>query len=263
MTVDASILDEFLELIKEAAPKTKVELKQTQKKEVGLWHNWNANGRKPEHLQPLLDSFKPVLDKHARVFTNSKVELPTSTIHFEVRKQFVNALKTYDPAKGTQLNTWVQTNLQKTSRFVKTYQNLGKIPESQISGIRKFNESKAHLTDKFGHEPDTRSMADHLGWSHKRVVQLQKELSRKDLPASAFMIEPAESLSAKELEAVTLMQYGLTPEERTVYEYTFGMNGRPMLKPGQISSTAKIHPSKVSRIRNKLQGKLQDTMQYL
>jgi DNA-binding MarR family transcriptional regulator len=59
------------------------------------------------------------------------------------------------------------------------------------------------------------------------------------------------------------MQYGLTPQERTVYEYTFGMNGRPMLKPGQISTQAKIHPSKVSRIRNKLQTKLKETMTYL
>jgi DNA-directed RNA polymerase specialized sigma subunit len=191
---DIGLLDEFLELdlVKEALakkkapePKDKNVLKATQKKEIELWHTWNDNGRKPAHLKPLFESYKPLLQREANKFRT--VELPKSTIMAEMRKQFVNAVKTYDPnhAKKTQLSSWVTTNLQKSSRFIKTYQNYGKIPEGQISGIREFKQAKETLFNLNGHEADTRTLADHLKWPHKRVIQLQKEL-REDLPLSGF-----------------------------------------------------------------------------
>lgn len=258
-----SVLDFFLEThVKEAAPKkSREEMKATQKKELELWHTWNNNGRKPEHLHPLYESYKPMLSRTANVYVN-KVELPTSTIHAEIDKHFVNAVKTFNPGRGTQLNTWVQTNLQKASRFIKTYQNFGKIPEGQIAQIRKYDQAKEHLEAKFGFTPDTKAIADHMGISPRRVEQLQKE-RRADLPVSGWESDPAELLTPKELEAIKLMQYDLTPEERTVYEYTFGMNGKPRYQPGQIARTTNIHPSKVSRIRNRLVDKLKEAMDLL
>lgn len=257
-----NVLDSFLETyVKTAAPKkSREEMKETQKKEIDLWHHWNNNGRKPEHLEPLYESFKPLMNREAQKFVN-KVEIPTATIHHEISQHFVNAMKSFDPSKA-QLNTWVQTNLQKASRYVKSNQNMGKIPEGQISQIRHFDATKEQLSQKLGHEPDTKTLADALGWSPRRVTQMIKE-RRKDLPASGFESDPAELLTPKELEAIKLMQYDLTPEERTVYEYTFGMNGRPRYQPGQIAKTTNIHPSKVSRIRNKLVDKLKEAMELV
>jgi RNA polymerase sigma factor (sigma-70 family) len=257
-----NVLDSFLDtFVKIAAPKkSREEMKETQKKELDLWHHWNNNGRKPEHLDPLFESFKPLMNREAQKFVN-KVEIPTTAIHHEISQHFVNAMKSFDPSKA-QLNTWVQTNLQKASRYVKSHQNMGKIPEGQISQIRHFDSTKEQLAQKLGHEPDTKTLADTLGWSPRRVTQMIKE-RRKDLPASGFESDPAELLTPKELEAIKLMQYDLTPEERTVYEYTFGMNGRPRYQPGQIAKTTNIHPSKVSRIRNKLVDKLKEAMELL
>jgi DNA-directed RNA polymerase specialized sigma subunit len=256
-------LDEFLELVKEAMPpKKKDELKTVQRREIELWHSWNNNGRKPEHLKPLLESYGGLLQSQANKFRS--VEIPTSSIHAELRKQFVNAVKSYDPKKGTQLGSWVQTNLQKSSRFIKTYQNLGKIPEEQISKIREFKTAKEHLFNTNGYEPDTRAIAEHLKWPHKRVVQLQKEL-RPDKSASNYLHDPAEFLTPKELEATRILQFDtrMSPEERSVYEYTFGMNGKPRLQPGQIAKQTGIHPSKVSRIRTKLKGYVQEAIDVL
>jgi DNA-directed RNA polymerase specialized sigma subunit len=264
MLATTDTLDYFFDtFVKEAAPKkSREELRGIQKKELDLWHNWNNNGRKPEHLYPLYKSYKPMLTREANKFIN-RVELPTSTIHAEIDKHFVNAVKTFNPGRGTQLSTWVQTNLQKSSRFIKTYQNLGKIPEGQISQITRFNQAKDQLHSKLGYEPDTKTVADHLGWSQRRVMQMNKELSRKDLPASQFQSDPAEILTPRELEAIKLMQYDLSPEERTVYEYTFGMNGKSRLQPGQIAKSTGIHASKVSRIRNRLVDKLKEAMDIL
>lgn len=268
---DIEAIDDFLFLTKEGMPKAKKpevpkapELKSIQKKEMDLWHNWNKSGRKAKDLSPLFESYKPLIQRTAGKFVN-RVEIPTSAIHAELRKQFVSAMKSYDPGRGAQLNSWVTTHLQKASRFVKTYQNLGKIPEGNIAKITEFKQAKSELTDRLGHEPDTKTLADHLRWSQKRVVQLHKELSREDKPVSGFMHDPAEILTPKELEAVHLLQYDtrMGTQERAVYEYVFGMNGKPRLGPGEIAKKIKLHQSKVSRIRTKLKGYLKEAIEVL
>lgn len=269
------LLDEFLDqdLVKEALAKKKKEpekkdplqLKTTRTKELELWHNWNNNGRQPEHLKPLLDSFKPVIQKEVNKWKG--VEIPKSAIQAEMRKQFVNAVKTFNPQheKKTQLMSWVTTNLNKSSRFMKTYQNIGKIPEGQIARISEFKRAKEELANIHGFEPDTKTLADHLKWPHKKVVQLSKEL-RQDLPVSGFAGgDPAESMAPKELEAIRILQYDnrLSKEERAVYEYTFGLNGKQRLQPGQIAKQTGLHPSKISRIRGKIKGYIQEAADVL
>ena len=270
---DITALDDFLDLVlvkeglaKKVQPpkpeKDKVQFKATQKREIDLWHNWNNNGRKPEHLKPLYESFKPLLQREANKFRT--LEIPKSAISAEIRKQFVNAVKSYDPKRATQLNSWITTNLQKSSRFIKTYQNLGKIPEGQISKIREYKQAKETLFNKMGYEPDTEAIAEHLKWPRKRVAQLQKEL-RKDLSASGFPTDPAEILTPKELEAIRIIQFDnrLSKDERSVYEYTFGINGKAGLQPGQIAKQTGLQPSKVSRIRSKLKDYVQEAMDVL
>lgn len=255
-------LDEFLELIKEGMPaKEKPDLKTTQKKELELWHAWNTGGRKPELLKPLYESYKPAFQRELRKWKG--VEIPASAIQAEIRRHFVNAVKTYDPKKA-QLNTHVNFHFKKVSRFIKTYQNYGKMSEGQISKIREFKQGVEHLTNLHGYTPDTRTIADHLKWPHKTVVQLHKELSRRDLPVSGFPHEhdPIEMLKPRELEAVRLLQFDsrLSTEERTVYEHTFGLNGKSQLQPGQIAKATGMHLSKVSRIRNKLKGYVKEAL---
>ena len=262
----------FLDIFRPAAPqfvaplgmaaKSKRELKKTQEREMELWQQWDQGGRRVEDLEPLYKSYKPFINQYVHRFMRN--EIPASAIRAEVNQQFMNAVNSYDPSRS-QLNTWVQNNLRKTQRYVKTYQNLGHIPEGQISLITPYYQAKSELVAKFGHEPDTDSIADRMGLPTRKVAQLEKELSRKDLPVSGFgeQGDPAQMLTPKELEAFSLIKYDLTPEERTVYEYTFGVDGKPQLKPGEIAKKAKIHPSKVSRIRKKLKDKVYEAMEVL
>lgn len=244
----------------ETDKKTK-DLRGTQKKELELWHTWNSKGRTEEHLKPLYQSMKPVVNKAISAWAG-RVPVPTSAIHAEMHKQFFNALKTYQPGKSA-LNTWVTNNLRKGGRFIKNYQNIGRIPENQIEKIEPYKKAKQELYDKLGYEPDTASIAEHMGVHVRKIQQLEKE-NRQDLAASMFNEgDPAEILAPKELEALTLVQYDLTPEQRIVYEHTFGMNGKKMLKPGEIADKTGIHPSKVSRIRKLLKDKVDEAMELI
>ena len=247
------------------APRKKKDLKKTQRRESELWNHWNDNGRKKKDLEPLYISYKPVINQEVRRWTRN--EIPASAIRAEVNMHFMNAVKSFDPSKAG-LNTWVTKNFKKTQRFIATYQNIGKIPEGQLRLITPYKLAKDELATKFGHEPDVDSIAAHMGQPTRKIIQLQKELSRRDLAVSGFEAEgmggdPVTNLTPRELEAFNLIKYDLTPEEKIVYEYTFGVDGKPLLRPGEIAKQAKIHPSKVSRIRKKLKDKVQEAMEYI
>ncbi len=239
----------------------KKDLKKTQQREIDLWHNWNNGGRKSEHLEPLYRSMKPIINKAVSNWAG-RVQIPTSAIQAEMQKQFVNAIRTYQPGKSA-LNTWVTNNLRKGGRYIKNYQNIGHIPENQIDKIEPYKKAKQELYDKLGYEPDTVTIAEHMGVPVRKIHQLEKE-NRQDLAASKFNEgDPAQVLEPKELEALTLIQYDLTPEQRIVYEHTFGMNGKKMLKPGEIADKTGIHASKVSRIRKMLKDKVLEAMEVV
>ena len=41
------------------------------------------------------------------------------------------------------------------------------------------------------------------------------------------------------------------PKEKLVFEYTFGIYGKPRLKPKEIAKRSKMHEQKVRRIQSK------------
>jgi hypothetical protein len=107
-------IQEFLE----GKTKTATDRKQ---REMEMWQNWNTSGRKPDDLRPLLDSYKNVLANQAKRYVR-KFSIPEATIHADLQKNFLNALKTYDPAYNVQLNTHVENYLKKTYRYVGDYE---------------------------------------------------------------------------------------------------------------------------------------------
>jgi DNA-directed RNA polymerase specialized sigma subunit len=237
--------------------------KDEKKKELGakkhtgleLWKTWNTGGKKPEHLEPLLKSMQPLIENRARIYKNN-VEIPNAAIDFEHKRLAVEALHRYDPDKGTQLGTWVQNYLKKANRFIQTHQNVARITEPIAAKIGKFNSAKAELTERLGFEPDAHTLAEHTGFSMKEIKRLSKD-QRKGLIASGSMdASPAAFLSSRDQEVIHLIYHQLTPEERAVHEYTFGLFGKPSLKPGEIAKQLKMDSSKVSKLKSSIFRKM-------
>jgi hypothetical protein len=79
-------------------------------------------------------------------------------------------------------------------------------------------------------------------------VALEHEI-RDEIPSSRFAGEMMAIKPSKDAEVLRLIQYELTPEEKSVFEYSMGMNGKPQLKPGDIAQRLNMQPSKVSRLK--------------
>lgn len=256
-----------------AAPRTVEQVEQKKKDhsarkltEVELWHAWNDSGRKKEHLDPLLKSFQPMIQSRVNMYKN-RVEYPTSVIEHEHKVYFVQALKTWDPKKGT-LQTWVGWNLKRAGRDVDTNKNFARIPENVYKNIGSFNALKAELAEKLGHEPDDQAIHDYILESdHERLGRLSlKDIrrlgreQRKGLIAKGHEADPG-MYDPREEEIIHTIHYQLTPQEKVVHEYSFGINGKPKLSSGEIAKTLKMDPSKVSKIRTSIRNKIKQHLE--
>ena len=101
-------------------------LKDKQAEEMKLWRRWQSGDT--DAIGPLMRSYEPVVQQQVNKLKNAP--LPPIFIETEVKKQLLGAFETYDPNRGTQLNTWVHSRLPKVLRnTIYSYSNLGYIPE--------------------------------------------------------------------------------------------------------------------------------------
>jgi DNA-directed RNA polymerase specialized sigma subunit len=207
-------------------------------------------------LEELLKSLRPIVKRGASPFLRSG--LPQSVLEAEVKRIIIESLDAYDPVRfgNVQLSTFIISRIKKVNRMVYKHQNIGRISEQRITQIGTFNNVKSFLTDRFNREPSASEMADELSWSIPEVERMERE-TRKDLVSSIQQFEPGVVISDRDAEILELIYYELTQEEKVVYEYLLGKNGKPMLKPTQIAKTARLSPAKVSRLRNSIMKKFQ------
>jgi DNA-directed RNA polymerase specialized sigma subunit len=243
---------------------TKVKKEPDRIGELDLFHTWNNNGRKPEHLEPLLKSFQPLIQKRINIYKN-RVEIPTSAIEMEHKKAFVKALETYKPDKGTQLHSWVTTNLKQVGRYVGERQNFARITENITRHIGSFNAVKAELNEQLGYEPSAQDIHDHIiEMAHPKLAKLSlKDIKRLNEEQRGNLIDKGHDLlggstdfSTREEEVIHLIVPQLTKEERKVHELTFGLNGNKTHAPGAIAKKLNMDNSKVSKLRTSIYKKM-------
>lgn len=218
--------------------------------ELDLFKKWKKTGDK-EHFQELYGSMKNLIYDAAKKASYGS-NLPESAHKIYAAQNFLEALKTYDPNKGTALQTHVYGAVhQKAKRLNYLFQNLGHSPEPRVQKIGVFQNEHQYLRDSLGREPSVAELADHLSWNVKEVVNMQKEL-RKDLAMDAGTEEVPFFESPKEEEVLNFLYYDLSPEEKVVYEYIFGKFGRPKM----MKANNKVDFAGISRMTNMSESKI-------
>lgn len=221
-----------------------------------LWQQWRDSEEDPDKLRPLMGQFRGMIRQSVNRW--SSIDMPVAVIQAEHNKQFLRALRTFDPDKG-KLGTWVGSHLKKApQRFLTTYQNPARIVETRTGAKRGvFDNAVATLDDQLGREPSSQELSEHLGWSLPEVERAQSEgRAAYYTSATPFGLDPATNMPSRATEIARFIKTELSPEESLVWEYTTGEGGKPQLKPGEIATKLGMSPSKVSRLRNSITGKI-------
>lgn len=248
MTPIDELLDEICELEKLSAD----DLRKRQQHELEMWNTWQQNGHKKKHLRPLLRSLKPFINHKANAYAHRLRDIPPAAVRAEFTNQAVEALKKFDPNRGTKLTTYLTPQLKKAQRYVATYQNMARIPETRVYKIGELQNAEAALDEELGRAPTQLELADRLKWSPRLVGTLQKELVR-DYPTG--MNDSGTFTPSRQDEVMRLLPYELTNEERSVFEYIYGVGGKPKLGPGAIARKLGMSAPKVSRLKKAIAQK--------
>ena len=227
------------------------DLLNRQQREMEMWQQWKQNGQQKKDLQPLLNSLKGFISHKANVYANNVRDIPPAAIRAEFTNHAVKALETYDPNRGAKLTTHLGHQLNRAKRFVTTYQNPGRIPETRIYRISELSNAEQRLDEQLGRAPTQLELADKLKWSPRQVDLLQREV-RKALPTGSFESDPSSVVPSRQKEVLRLLPYELSNEERQVFEYLYGVGGKPVLGPGAIAQRLGMSAPKVSRLKKSI-----------
>lgn len=231
-------------------------------KEMDLYYRYKAGDQSAK--TELISSLTPLILSQANKFNNSG--LPTIAIKLEGQKLASQAIDTYDPSKA-QLNTHVTNYLQKISRFVTNYQNVGHIPEPRALLIGKYNTITANLESDKGREPTTHEIADAMQINLAEVERLQTEL-RKDLSTSVIADDEDDSgfyeyispmsYDPKMREAIDFTYFDADPTDKKILEYTLGLYGNPKRKGKEIAMALGISELELKRRRMDLAKQIKE-----
>jgi DNA-directed RNA polymerase specialized sigma subunit len=242
-----------LDLVLRACCLEKEAAKGAAEKDLVLWQQWNAS-KDPQDMDTLFKQVRPIIAKAVNVYAG-KVNIPTPAIQAEFERHALSAIKTYDPTRSA-LHTHITNQLNRGKRFVVTYQNVARVPENRSYRIGEFLRAKEELGDNLGREPSSMELADHMKWPVSQIAKLEQEM-RAEVPTSHLEGGDLTSVyTSPEAELLQLLPGELTGEEKLVYEYVTGSNGKPKLSGTQIAQRTGLSPAKVSRLRSSVATKV-------
>lgn len=229
---------------------------------MDLYKKWSQTKSK-EDFQNLYSTMKDTIEISSRKAAMGS-NVPQSAHKIWAAQLFLDSLRTYNPNMGAQLKTHVSTAIgRKANRLNYTYQDLGSKSEQRATKVGVFQAEHANLLNELGREPSMAELADRTHLGIKDVERLQKEL-HKNLSTNVGLDDQIAIETSFDDEVLSYIYYELSNEQKVVYEYIYGKNGKPRLvKPNgkvdydEISKRSRMSKSKVYRIVKEIEKVLE------
>lgn len=229
-----------------------------QERDERLIREWQAmppGFQKDQKLSEVLLSLQGVINQAVNQFRTAP--LPLRTLELEAKRQAVLALREWQPGRGTKPSSFLGTRLrQRLYRYVGENQNAARIPEAQIRQISPLKDAMSDLTSRYGREPSTHELADHMGLPVAHVTRLRKSLRADLLSSKPGMDEFEDHSHDPDFERAMMAYYNLSEQEKVVFDYLLGAHGQPRLKPSEIARKLSISAPRVSTIQKNIAKKL-------
>jgi DNA-directed RNA polymerase specialized sigma subunit len=214
-----------------------------QATDIELWKEWKRT-RNPQTLEKLLDQLQPLIQSEVNKWGQA---VPPIALNSKARLLAVDALDTYNPNMGATIGTHVASRLRKLSRSVYPHMNVARIPENQQLFYHTYNVGKTTLSDQLGRDSTTDEIADHLGWTPKRVVTFSRAFDRRELVESEGATYDADADDG----IIDFYHYGLSPMDKPLFEDIVGYKGKPALSNGPLMKRYNLTQGQLSYKKRK------------
>lgn len=245
-----------------------IDLENPYGDELGMIVDWKNNPTE-ESFSKLYDAHQPLIFAAGRRYYQS-TQLPKTAVASNMTQQYIKALETYDPNRGTAFSTHLYHRMGRTGRYLQRYSNVGRIPENRSFLIDLLERSEAGLTEKLGRPPSDPELADEVMISakgledlrHRRVtpsmVSTLREELRKDYMAEGI-VAPTAAFEDRDLRRKIVFLHGsLSPEQQLVLEHTFEGFGKEVIPDADdLGKKTGMSGQKVRSLRRQIQRKVE------
>jgi DNA-directed RNA polymerase specialized sigma subunit len=221
-----------------------------------VWRKWKRD-KSPVNTSALLNQLIPLVKNDIARYSNN---MPYAVVEVHAKELILQACENYNPNSGVALSTYVKSYMPKLIQRSGEWLGTIKVPAHRRDKYNVFKNSYETLNEKYGREPNSQELADHLGWSHAEVVRFQKEL-RSELSEDRPVYTNYNPNTSKEEELLDYIYHELTAEEKLLFEYRTGYGGKQKLSnpeimkkmgwnQNQLSYKIKSLEEKIDRILN-------------
>lgn len=217
----------------------------------------------PDKMKAVLDDLDTTINSEIQRFSG-----PKPLLRSRARALAVKAVRSYDPASGTRLRSWVVTQLQPLSRYNNSLKPVH-VPEETARQSYAVSKALAQFVDETGRDPTDAELADMVGVSVKRLRRIRSA-------SPALVNEPTpsgeEDTTSQDMaiyrsnpvpSAVDAVYSGLSPRDKRIFDLRTGSHGRREMSGTGIASLLRVSPAFVTQRSNAVARQILDASRRL
>lgn len=223
---------------------------------------WRADPT-PANMNAVLDDLSTTINAEIQRFSGPKPLLKS-----RARALAVKAVRTYDPASGAKLRSWVTTQLMPLSR----YNNVLKpvyAPEDVARKAYAVSAARASFLDEHGRDPTDEELADEIGISVKRLRGIAGRVPAIINEPDA---DPESDDAAQELAVYTsnpvrdaqdAVYASLDSRDKAIFDGRTGLHGAKAMSGKALADMLHVSPAFVSQRAADIAGRILDAGQRI
>lgn len=204
----------------------------------------------PDSMQRVIRELDTTITSEVQRFSG-----PKPLLRSRAKALAVKAVKSFDPAGGARLRSWVTTQLQPLSRYNNSLKPVY-APEEVARKSYAISKAIGELTDEIGRQPTDEELADRIGVSVKRLkairgstpatVNTPQDAVEDDSSAPEYAIYQSSPVGG----AADAVYGGLNARDRRIFDMRTGSHGEKEHSGNDIASLLNISPALVTRRAN-------------
>lgn len=214
-----------------------------------LYEDWRKD-RSAANMTRLLEAFSPTINSEITRYEGSR-----PLLRARAKVLTVKAIKSYNPASGARLQSWIVTNLQPLARYGQKQRDVHapEVAIRQAAGVHRVAEE---LKSDLGRDPTDEEIADEVGISPKRVAAVRKmvvpsvtsgqfdELATDDDESS---ISPGVVVPSQVPFAQEAVYMSLDDTDKFIFDALTGLHGGKQLSGAAVAARLGVSPAAVSQ----------------
>ena len=213
----------------------------------------------PDNMANVVKSLEPTINTEVQRYAG-----PKPLLRGRAKGLAIKAIRTYDPAHGAQLRSWVVTQLQPLSRYGKQLRPI-RASEVAIRQAAEVNRVRSELSDSMGREPSMSELSDQTGLSATRINRIREQV-KASITESAFEIDeesataglPGTQQSDTLGTAEEMVYDSLTPRDKQIYDWKTGRHGKTMIANQDIAKRLGVTPALISQRSQQMAEQIRD-----